>query len=64
MKYLNKKFSVFMGTKEYSDKYTEIQWGEPKCPICHNILSLLGMKDKKTGKNQYVCNKCNKRILK
>lgn len=33
------------------------------CGKCFNHISLLGLKDKKSGKIKFICNKCNKILL-
>jgi len=35
----------------------------PYCAKCFNHISLLGLKDKKSGKVQFICIKCNKILL-
>lgn len=53
-------------SKKYNDNYAKIDWDKSdfkKCPKCRMILSLLGLKDKETNLDQYLCSKCNKRWL-
>jgi formamidopyrimidine-DNA glycosylase len=65
MKYQNKTFSVFMGGSEnYRNNYDQINWNRSEqCPLCNKQLSLLGLKDKATGKNKYWCPNCYKEII-
>jgi len=52
MKYLNKKFSVFYGSKKYNENYDRI-FKKSKC--CKASVRVEGKITK-----YYVCNKCNK----
>ena len=62
-----KRFTVCLNqSKKYDENYSKIDWGNfnfKKCPNCETILSLLGLKDKETNLDQYLCSKCNKRWL-
>lgn len=62
-----KSFTICLNqSKAYNDNYDKIDWNSPtlqECSECGGTLALLGMKEKETGKEQYYCNKCNKKVI-